>query len=138
MGRPLGLQWRDVMYLWRGRLLSLVFAVLVVGCSGPAAFSDSGVGNGGSAPFELDAGTHRIEYQAVDREPFFGCTVGVAFLEPVADPFAPGRVLAQTDLIRIEPRGQTSGELLTPAIRAGEYSLHYLGDRPCDWTVSVW
>jgi hypothetical protein len=114
-----------------------VFTVCLVGCGGPAAFSDSGVGNGGSAPFVLDAGTHRIEYQAVDREPFFGCTFGVALLEPVADPLAPGRVLAQTELITIKPRGQASGELLTPAVREGEYSLSYRGDRPCDWTVSI-
>jgi hypothetical protein len=128
----------DVRYLRRSRLLSVVFVVCVVGCGAPAAFSDSGVGDGSSAPLDLDAGTHRIEYRAVDREPFFGCTFGVAFLEPLADPLAPGRVLAQTELITIEPRGQASGELLTPAVRAGEYSLHYLGDRPCEWTVSVW
>jgi hypothetical protein len=129
---------RDVMYVRRTRLLIVVFAVCVIGCGGPAAFSDSGVGDGSSGPFNLDAGTHRIEYRVVDREPFFGCTFGVAFLEPVADPLAPGRVFAQTELVRIEPRGQASGELLTPAVRTGQYHVRYLGDRPCDWTVSVW
>jgi len=125
-------------YVWRNRLLSGLLCVSVAGCGGPAAFSDSGVGDGSSAPFDLDAGTHRIEYRAVDREPFFGCTFGVAFLEPVADPLAPGRTLAETELIMIEPRGQASGALLTPAVRAGQYYVRYLGDRPCDWTVSVW
>ena len=115
-----------------------MFAVFVIGCSGPAAFSDSGVGDGSSGPFDLGAGTHRIEYRAVDREPFFGCAFGVAFLEPVADPLAPGRILVQTELIRIEPRGRTTGELLTPGVRAGQYYVRYLGDRPCDWSVSVW
>lgn len=133
----MGLQLRVVKSAWRA-WLPIVFALCVVGCGGPASYSDSGAGNGGSARFDLDAGTHRIEYRAIDREPFFGCNFGVAFVEPLADPLAPGRVLTQTELVTIEPRGQSSGELVTPSILEGQYSLNYLGDRPCDWTVSIW
>ena len=117
--------------------LLLMFVISTVGCGGPAVFSESGTGNGGSGPFDLSAGGHRIEYHAVDREPYFGCIFGIALVAPLVDPLAPGQVVTQTSLIAVEPRGQVSGELVTPSVREGSYFFNYLGDRPCDWTVSI-
>ena len=117
--------------------LAALVAAMAVACDRSPAFSESGVGNGSSAPFHLASGAHRIAYEAHDREPFFGCIFGVSLGSPNLDPPAPNRAVAQTEIRRVEPRGRISGTVVTPHLLEGQYALHYLGDEPCDWTVTV-
>lgn len=111
--------------------------LMLASCDGLPAFSERGTGNGSSATFRLSAGISRITWEAQDREPFFGCLFGVSLESPMPDPLAPFRMIVQTEIMRVDPRGRISGSLLTPNLVAGEYSLRYLGDQPCDWSVAV-
>lgn len=117
--------------------LATILAVLFIACEMPISFTDTGTGNGSSRNFFLTAGIHQITYQASDREPFFGCNFGVSLESPRPDPLAPGRVIAKTDILQIDPRGRISGALVTPNIVEGQYTIDYLGDVPCDWTIAV-
>lgn len=117
--------------------LAALVAAMTVACDSSPAFSESGVGNGSSAHFHLASGIHRITYEAHDREPFFGCIFGVSLGSPDLDPLAPNRDVARTEIRRVEPRGRISGTVVTPHVLEGQYALQYLGDEPCDWTVTV-
>jgi hypothetical protein len=105
--------------------------------SKPNLFADSGVANGTSVPFHVPDGIVSIQYEAADREPWFGCNFGVQLVAPEQDPLAPGRVVTTTDVFEVRPRDRTSGRLLSPPLTSGDYFLRYLGDKPCDWAVRV-
>jgi hypothetical protein len=100
-------------------------------------FADAGAANGTSVPFHVPAGAVRIEFDVSDREPWFGCNFEVPLVAPEPDPLAPGGVIATTEVIDVVPRGQKTGQLISPALTSGDTFLRYLGDRPCDWTVTV-
>jgi hypothetical protein len=117
-------------------LIVICTAVGLSSCAGPPVFVESGSGNGSSDPFHLNPDVYTIEYTAVDREPYFGCTFGVALETPVGNPLAPGRVIATTPIDTVDPNGSIHGRLITPSIPNAEYS-RYLGNRPCDWTVRI-
>lgn len=114
-----------------------VLAFMSIACDVPISFTETGTGNGSSRNFFLTAGEHRITYQASDREPFFGCNFGISLDRPGPDPLAPGRGIAKTDILQIDPRGRISGALVTPNIVEGQYTIRYLGDVPCDWSITV-
>ena len=46
-------------------------------------------------------------------------------------------MIVKTDILRIDPHGRLSDALLTPSLVEGHYAIDYLGDVPCDWTVTV-
>lgn len=117
--------------------LATILSLMSIACDVPISFTETGTGNGSSRTFFLTAGEHRITYQASDREPFFGCNFGISLDSPGPDPLAPGRVIAKTDILQIDPRGRISGALVTPNIAEGQYTIHYLGDLPCDWSITV-
>jgi hypothetical protein len=117
--------------------LATILTVISLACDVPISFTETGTGNGSSRDFHLTAGSHRITYQANDREPFFGCNFGISLDSPSPDPLAPGRMITKTDILRIDPKGRISGALVTPHIVEGQYSIHYLGDVPCDWTITI-
>lgn len=100
-------------------------------------FVDAGTDNGTSVPFRVPAGAVEIDYRVTDREPWFGCRFGLELVAPEPDPLASGRVIASTDVFGVAPRSLTSGRLRSPSLLPGEYFLRYLGDLPCDWSVSV-
>jgi hypothetical protein len=112
-------------------------ATLLSACAGAAVFADAGVGNGDSTSFQVPGGQYAVEYEARDREPWFGCDFGVALVAPEDDPLAPGRVVATTDVIAVAPRGSAVAALTTEPMPEGEYFIRYLGSRPCDWAIRV-
>lgn len=115
-----------------------VVAVIGAACASVPNFSDFGTGNGSSRTFHLDDGVGRISFSAKDREPFLGCEFGISLASPTTDPLAPGRVIAKTEIRKVEPRGYISDVFLTPNLIDGDYTLEYLGDQPCDWTVEIY
>lgn len=117
--------------------LGLLFACGLWSCGDAPVFVGSGTGDGSSVLFHLGAGAYRVEYTAVDREPFFGCNFGLAIETPEGDPLSPARIVVSTEIRTVEPQGQIADRLVTPTLMEGQYALHYLGDRPCDWKVSV-
>lgn len=124
-------------HMFKRAAVVAVLAISSGSCSILPAFAETGTGNGSSRTFHLSAGTHRITFDAADREPFTGCNFGISFESPGPDPLAPGRVITSTAIMRIEPRGRLDHTLVTPDLADGDYAIDYLGDVPCDWTVTV-
>jgi hypothetical protein len=85
--------------------------------------------------FSLPAGSVSITYEALDREPWFGCDFGVALLLQPLDPLAPGQPIGRSDVQRLSPRATTKGNVLLPAVAAGTYYLGISGT--CDWRVEL-
>lgn len=112
-------------------------SALLSACAGAAVFTDAGVGNGDSTSFVVSGGHYAVEYEARDREPWFGCDFGVALVAPEDDPLAPGLVVATTDVIAVAPRGSAVATLTSEPLPEGEYFIRYLGSRPCDWAIRV-
>ena len=125
----MAVRWRQFAYV--------VLLATGIGCARQPIFVDAGVGNGSSAPFALHHGSSVVDYATRDREPWLGCTFGLALVAQDRDPLAPGRVVSQTDVIAVSPRAELHGTLATPLLTPGTYYLRYLGDQPCEWSVSL-
>jgi len=117
--------------------IGLAGLIGILACSPAVLFEDRGTGNGASVPFRVTIGALAIDYAAIDREPSFGCEFGVQLMVQGPDPLAPGRVLASTPVTAVKPGARISGRLTSPVLGTGEYFLAYLGNKPCDWTVTV-
>lgn len=122
---------------WTTVSAGLSLVVALSGCGSKHLFVDAGVGNGTSVDFPVSGGVYTIEFEARDREPWFGCNFGLALVRPEGDPLAPGRVVATTEVVEVGPRGSRTATLVSPSLPEGDYFIRYLGDRPCDWTVRV-
>ncbi len=117
-------------------MVVVVVGASLAACSAPV-FSDRGVGDASSVPFELRPGSYVISFEAKDREPWFGCTFGVALYATSPDPLAVGQRIGGTDVRTVEPNSTAQGGLAVVVVSEGKYYLQYLGNRPCDWEVSV-